>query len=67
MEENNKIIVKSRSIIPQSLKGEISFLEIYPKVALTESDHFIQLSDVTPLQVLGLQVKICCWNGKDHY
>lgn len=48
MEENNKIIVKSRSSIPQSLKGEklFSYLEVYPKVALTESDHFIQLSDV---------------------
>lgn len=51
IEENNKIIVKGRSIIPKSLKEETSYLEVYPKVALTELDHFIQFSDVTPLQV----------------
>lgn len=27
-------------------------------MALTELDHFIQLSEVTPLKVLGLQVEI---------
>lgn len=51
IEENNKIIVKGRSIIPQSLKGKTSYLEVYPEVALTELDQFIQLNSATPIEI----------------
>ena len=49
--ENNKIIVKGRSIIPQSLDGETSYIVAHPKVALSEPDYFIKLNDATPIEI----------------
>ncbi|EPD53693.1 hypothetical protein HMPREF1210_00516 [Paenisporosarcina sp. HGH0030] len=51
VKENNRIIVKGRSIIPQSIKGETSYIEVLPKVALSEPDHFIKLDEATPVEV----------------
>lgn len=51
IKENNRIIVKGRSIIPQSKKGETSYIEVRPKVALSEPDHFIRLDEATPVEV----------------
>ncbi|MGG3943946.1 DUF4179 domain-containing protein [Peribacillus psychrosaccharolyticus] len=50
-EENDKVIVKGRSIIPQSLKEETGYIEVYPKVALSVPDYFIQLNDATPIEI----------------
>ncbi|MGP4107895.1 DUF4179 domain-containing protein [Virgibacillus sp. L01] len=51
VEENNRIIVKGRSIIPQSVKGETSYIEVLPKVALSEPDRFIKLDEATPVEI----------------
>lgn len=51
LKENNRIIVKGRSIIPQAIKRETSYIEILPKVRLSEPDYFIRLDDVTPIKV----------------
>jgi hypothetical protein len=51
IEENDKIIVKGRSIIPQSLKGVTSYLEVHPKVAITQKDQFVPLNAVIPIEV----------------
>jgi len=52
IEKNNKIIVKGRSIIPQSLKGKTSYIVVHPKVALSsESDHFVKLIETTPVAI----------------
>jgi len=49
--ENNKIIVKGRSIIPQSLEDNTSYIEVLPKVALSAPDQFIKLDETTPFEV----------------
>ncbi|MGP4042484.1 DUF4179 domain-containing protein [Gracilibacillus sp. D59] len=49
--ENDRIIVKGRSIIPQAIKGETSYIEVLPKVALNEPDQFIKLDEETPFEV----------------
>lgn len=36
--KNDRIIVKGRSIIPQSIKGKTNYIKISPKVALTGGD-----------------------------
>lgn len=36
--KSDRIIVKGRSIIPQSIKGKTNYIKIYPKVALTGED-----------------------------
>lgn len=36
--KNDRIIVKGRSIIPQSIKGKTNYIKIHPKVALTGGD-----------------------------
>ncbi|WP_241494470.1 DUF4179 domain-containing protein [Bacillus coahuilensis] len=51
IEENNRMIVKGRSIIPKSIKEETSYIEVIPKVALSESDYFIRLDEATPVEV----------------
>lgn len=51
VEENNRIIFKERGIIPQSVNGETSYIEIVPKVRLDETDHFINLDQPTPVKV----------------
>ncbi|MDI2588541.1 DUF4179 domain-containing protein [Psychrobacillus sp. NEAU-3TGS] len=51
VKENNRIIVKGRSIIPQSVKGETSYIEVLPKVALSEPYHYIKLDEATPVEV----------------
>jgi Family of unknown function (DUF5643) len=51
IKENNKMIVKGRSIIPQSIKGKTSYIEVIPKVALSEPDYFIKLDEATPVKV----------------
>uniref|UniRef100_UPI001D139C4B DUF4179 domain-containing protein n=1 Tax=Alkalihalobacillus deserti TaxID=2879466 RepID=UPI001D139C4B len=51
VKENNRIIVKGRSIIPQSIKGETSYIEVLPKVALSEPDRFIKLDEGTPVEI----------------
>ncbi|SFL41003.1 protein of unknown function [Gracilibacillus orientalis] len=48
--ENNRIIVKGRSIISKSIKGETSYIEVLPKVALSEPDQFVKL-DETPVEI----------------
>lgn len=49
--KGDQYIVKGRSIIPQSVKGETKYLEIHPKVALNEKDQFVQLNASTPVEV----------------
>jgi hypothetical protein len=49
--ENNRMIVKGRSIIPQSIKKGTSYIEVFPKVALSEPDHFIKLAAATPVEI----------------
>lgn len=49
--ENNKIVLKGRSIIPQSLKGDTNYIVVQPKVALSEPDYFIELNDATPIEI----------------
>ncbi|WP_227940208.1 DUF5643 domain-containing protein, partial [Alkalihalobacillus deserti] len=51
VKKNNRIIVKGRSIIPQSIKGETSYIEVLPKVALSEPDRFIKLDEGTPVEI----------------
>lgn len=50
-EENDKVIVKGRSILPQSLKEKTSYIEVYPKVALSVPDYFIQLNEATSIEI----------------
>ncbi|MCC5803857.1 DUF4179 domain-containing protein [Rossellomorea vietnamensis] len=47
----DQYIVKGRSIIPQSVKGETKYLEIHPKVALNIKDQFVPLNASTPVEV----------------
>jgi hypothetical protein len=47
----DQYIVKGRSILPQSVKGETKYLEIHPKVALNEKDQFVPLNASTPVEV----------------
>jgi archaellum component FlaF (FlaF/FlaG flagellin family) len=51
IEENDKVIVKGRSIIPQSLLGVTSYLEVHPKVAITQKDQFVPLNAVIPVEI----------------
>ncbi|KAA0564646.1 DUF4179 domain-containing protein [Bacillus sp. CH30_1T] len=51
IESNNRVIVKGRSIIPFSIKGEASYIEVFPKVALSLPDQFIKLDEVTPIKI----------------
>ncbi|KOP81292.1 DUF4179 domain-containing protein [Cytobacillus solani] len=51
IEENDHIIVKGRSIIPQSVKGETKYLEVHPKVAINEQDQFVSLNASTPVEI----------------
>ena len=51
-QENDQIVVKGRSIIPENLKERTDYIEIYPKVALSGGeDQFIHLSDKLPISV----------------
>ncbi|WP_235815096.1 DUF5643 domain-containing protein [Neobacillus vireti] len=47
----NQIIVKGRTIIPQTLKGKTSYLEIRPAVALEEPNQFVAINKRTPVQI----------------
>jgi Domain of unknown function (DUF4179)/Family of unknown function (DUF5643) len=47
----DQYIVKGRSIIPQSVKGETKYLEILPAVAINEKDQFVPLDASTPVEV----------------
>lgn len=47
----DQYIVKGRSILPQSVKGETKYLEIHPSVALNEQDQFVPLNASTPAEV----------------
>ncbi|MCL6571649.1 MAG: DUF4179 domain-containing protein [Bacillus sp. (in: Bacteria)] len=47
----NQIIVKGRTIIPESLRGKTSYLDIRPMVALSEPDQFVSLNEQTPKQI----------------
>ncbi|MBK3494048.1 DUF4179 domain-containing protein [Viridibacillus sp. YIM B01967] len=47
----NQITVKGRTIIPQSLKEETSYLEIQPKVAVHEKNQFVTLEHQTPIEI----------------
>ncbi|WP_273126952.1 DUF4179 domain-containing protein [Bacillus weihaiensis] len=62
VKEDNKIIVKGRSIIPASLAGETSYIEVVPEVALSEPDHIVSVDEATPIELHAkrqdLQVKI---------
>ncbi|CAH0344640.1 DUF4179 domain-containing protein [Bacillus sp. CECT 9360] len=49
--EKDKIIVKGRSIIPESLKGKTSYIEVHPKVALSQPDQFVSLNQPTPIEI----------------
>ncbi|UOR13716.1 DUF4179 domain-containing protein [Halobacillus amylolyticus] len=49
--ENNQVIVKGRSIVPQELKGKTDYIEIHPKVALQTEDQFVKLNQKTPVQI----------------
>ncbi|RDW17433.1 DUF4179 domain-containing protein [Oceanobacillus chungangensis] len=51
IEENNKVIVNGRSIIPESLNGKTSYIEVLPKVVLSEPDYFVKLDDATPVEI----------------
>ncbi len=51
IEENDHIIVKGRSIIPKSLKGETKYLEVHPKVAINEQDQYVSLNASTPVEI----------------
>ncbi|MEH7131318.1 DUF4179 domain-containing protein [Neobacillus drentensis] len=59
---NDKIIVKGRSIIPESLKGNTSYIEVHPKVALSQPNQFVSLYEPTPVEIKAnrqnLSVKI---------
>ncbi|MGG4167012.1 DUF4179 domain-containing protein [Rossellomorea vietnamensis] len=48
---DDQIIVKGRSIIPQSVKGKTKYLEIHPNVAINEQDQFVSLNASTPVEV----------------
>jgi hypothetical protein len=47
----NQIIVTGRTIIPQSLRGKTSYLDIHPMIALSEPDQFVSLNEQTPKQI----------------
>jgi hypothetical protein len=47
----NQIIVTGRTIIPQSLRGKTSYLDIRPTVALSEPVQFVSLNEQTPKQI----------------
>ncbi|MGP4062946.1 DUF4179 domain-containing protein [Halobacillus sp. H74] len=51
IKENNQVIVKGRSIIPQELKGRTDYIKIYPKVALQTEDKFVKLNQKTPVKI----------------
>ncbi|CDQ21256.1 hypothetical protein SAMN05192559_11225 [Halobacillus karajensis] len=53
--ENDRVIVKGRSIIPQELKGNTNYIEIYPKIALTRKDTN------KPLELQPLKISINSW------
>lgn len=51
-QEDNHVVVKGRSIIPEKLKERTDYLEIHPKVAIrSEGDYFLSLSDELPSKV----------------
>ncbi|MCR8850473.1 DUF4179 domain-containing protein [Rossellomorea sp. SC111] len=54
----DQYIVKGRSIIPQSVKGETKYLEIHPTVALNEKDQFFPLNVSTPAEVKAARQKL---------
>ncbi|WP_225434147.1 DUF4179 domain-containing protein [Peribacillus tepidiphilus] len=62
IKENDEIIVKGRSIIPESLKGKTTYIEVHPKVVINEQDQFISLNEPTPVEIKAsrqnLSVKI---------
>lgn len=47
----HQIIVKGRTIIPQSLQEKTSYLEIHPKVAVYEKNQFVSLYQETPIEI----------------
>ncbi|MFD2629658.1 DUF4179 domain-containing protein [Oceanobacillus kapialis] len=51
VEKSNSNILKERSIIPQSIKGETDYIEVLPKVALDEPDRFISLDKAAPINI----------------
>ncbi|MFE8696016.1 DUF4179 domain-containing protein [Cytobacillus sp. FJAT-53684] len=51
IKDNDHIIVKGRSIIPQSVKGETKYVEVHPKVAINEQDQFVSLNASTPVEI----------------
>ncbi|WP_102272081.1 DUF4179 domain-containing protein [Cytobacillus massiliigabonensis] len=55
IEANGYMIVKGRSIIPQSVKGESKYLEVHPKVAITEQDQFVSLNASTPVEMKAVR------------
>ncbi|QHA91235.1 DUF4179 domain-containing protein [Bacillus sp. N1-1] len=51
-QENDQIVVKGRSIIPENLKERTDYIEIHPKVAVSGvEDQFIRLSDKLPVKI----------------
>ncbi|WP_226658876.1 DUF4179 domain-containing protein [Pseudalkalibacillus hwajinpoensis] len=51
-QENDHIVVKGRSIIPENLKERTDYIEIQPKVALSGvEDQFIHLSEKLPIKI----------------
>ncbi|CAH2717353.1 hypothetical protein BACCIP111895_04545 [Neobacillus rhizosphaerae] len=49
--QNDKIVVKGRSIIPESLDGKTSYIEVHPKVALSERSQFVELNEPIPVNI----------------
>lgn len=50
-DSEQQIIEKGRFIIPESLNEKTSYIEIQPKVALHEKDHFIKLEQQLPIEL----------------
>ncbi|WP_181351316.1 DUF4179 domain-containing protein [Thalassobacillus sp. CUG 92003] len=48
--ENDRVIIKGRSIIPNKLKGDTDYIKIHPKVALTGKDPNKPL-ELPPLKI----------------
>lgn len=48
---DDQINVKGRTIIPQSLHGITSYIEIHPKVAVYEKDQFVPLNQNMPIEL----------------
>ena len=51
-QENEHVIVKGRSIIPENLKEKTDYIEIHPKVAISgEGDQYLHLTDELPVKI----------------